>query len=234
MTIKKIRYWRSALLLSLLVAIPLSATAEHPQVLRVGLMDFPPYYAPANNNQAEGELIDLLEQVMTKIDQEWTPVFYEVPQLLQNVVQGESDIAMLIRHPMLEKSALYGQRPIGRLVMQAYHRPEQARVSSFTDLEGKSLILLRAYGYGGLVNKLLKPDSTITPIFATTRAQAFQWLQQGKGDYLLDYLGPATAALNSLKHHDIKGDTVLDKNVYFVLSGKLAHAKELLKKGKSV
>ncbi|MEH6625362.1 MAG: hypothetical protein V7739_02880 [Motiliproteus sp.] len=227
-TINIIRRWRSALLLSLLIVVTLPASAENPDVLRVGLMDFPPYYSPSKEQGAEGELVDLLNEVMTELGETWAPQFYEVPQLLHNIVHGDSDIAMLINHPMLEKNALYGRHPIGRLIMQAYHLPQQTSVSSLAELKGKSVILLRGYGYGGLANKLLQPDSAILPIFASSRMQAFHWLQQGKGDYILDYVGPANAALAALDQHDIHGDTVLDKNVYFIISGKLTNAKELL------
>ncbi|MCW8885831.1 MAG: transporter substrate-binding domain-containing protein [Motiliproteus sp.] len=197
-------------------------------VIRVGMMDFPPYYSLSKDNLVEGELVDLLNRVMIEMDQRWTPQFFEVPHLLTNLTEGKTDLAMLIRHPLLEQKALYGKRPVGRLILKAYRRDSNPAAQSLESLRGKRLILLRGYGYGGLVNKLIDAKNGRSPLFASNRKQALQWLQAEKGDYLLDYQGPASTALKNLGYSKITGDTVLDKNIYFVLSGRLANAPSIM------
>ena len=176
----------------------------------------------------EGQLVDLLEQVMDHMDQRWTPQFFEVPHLLTNIAEGKTDLAMLIRHPLLEQKAIYGKLPVGRLILKAYRHPSKPSASTLESLQGKRIILLRGYGYGGMVNKLIDSNKGKPPLFASNREQALQWLTEGKADYLLDYKGPASAAIKKMGYKDISGDTVIDKNIYFVLSGKLVNADSLM------
>ena len=162
-----IRFWRNKIFVSLLIGvISFAVNADNTSTLKVGLLDFPPYYVQSADQPPSGELVELLSDIMSRLDRKWHARFYPTPRLLSHIVEGKLDLTMLIRHPLLSEKALYGQKPVGRLVLNAYHRASSPAVNDISELKRSRLILIRGYGYGGLIAQLMSIEGKGQRAFA--------------------------------------------------------------------
>lgn len=204
------------------------ACSEPP--LRVALFNFPPFYELGADEIPRGTLVELLDRVVAEAGCGWTHRHYDTAaQLLESLVSGDADLALVIRHPLLEKRATFGTRPVARLRLKTYNLAGVPAVSTLTELRGRRLIVIRGYGYGGLINKLLDPESGITLVVVKNHQEAFEQLLAGRGDYLLDYQGPAAQTLEKVAI-PVESTLLVSKDVYFVLSPQLSNPEALLHK----
>lgn len=213
-------------ILTLLVGLPLQA--ETPAPVRVGLFDMPPHYSQNVEGKAVGELITTLDHVMTHLGYRWEPAFMTVPELLKAAVDGEVDLLMLVKHPMLEEMALYAKQPMGKLTMLAFHPPQLPSISSLADLRGHQVAVIRGYGYGGMLNQLLSPDNGLRITMVENHLAGMQLLAESEADYLLGYRKPGEAALAQLELQGIQSDLLNEKPVFFVVSKQAQQERSLL------
>lgn len=212
-----------------LAALAFSTSAQAEQApFRVGLFNMPPFYSQSPSGQPEGELIEVLNKVMAHLGYRWQPKFMPVPQALREVVNGEVDLLMIIRHPMVEGRAIYGDEPMSSMDLLAFHRQDSAVVSDVSGLRGYRVALLRGYGYGGLLNQLLAPSSDLKIHMVEDHRDAFSLLESKQVDYVLNYLAPGVRTLTQMGLQNIESDLLQKKNVYFVLSSKVAEGARLM------
>lgn len=203
-----------------LAGFPASAHSCNINPIRVGLFEFPPFYSEREKGVPEGILIDELDQVMTQLDCRWEGRFDPTGKLLERLINGETDLLMVIQHPLLLERASYSQNPVGELRLNSYWIGNKPAISSIKDLRGHKVIVIRGYGYGGMFRQLTDPSSKIKLKMATDHFRAFEMLQQGKGDYLLGYQRPANSALKQLTIEGLASRSVKNWDIYFVLSPK--------------
>ncbi|WP_421862409.1 substrate-binding periplasmic protein [Motiliproteus sp.] len=209
-----------ALLLLGLSSLPTSAIACGSNPIRVGFFEFPPFYSETETGDAEGILIDELDRVMTKLGCRWQGRFDPTGKLLERHINGETDLLMLIQHPLLLERARYSLNPVGNLQLNSYWIGDKPPVSSLKDLQGKRVIVIRGYGYGGLFRQLSDPANQIKLQMAKDHRHAFELLSQQQGDYMLGYRRPAEAALLEAPVDQLGVQNVKDWDIYFVLSPK--------------
>ncbi len=214
-------------LVTLLLFNSIAASAEQPPI-RVGLFNMPPFYSQNDAGNAEGMLIDTLNQVMKRLGYRWKAEFMPVPQALKNVIHGKVDLLMIIRHPMVEGKAIYGRKPMDSMNLLAFHRSQHPDVSDIKGLRDRRVALIRGYGYGGLLNQLLAPGNGIQIRIAEDHTDAFQQLAAGRADYVLDYLKPGNQTIRELGFSDILSSQVQKKDIYFVVSRHMARGEELM------
>jgi len=196
---------------------------------RIALHEFPPFYFKASDGSAQGKLVQLITQVMTRLGCQWSSEFLPVPRLLANISNGSSDIAMIIRHPQLENRAYYGNVPVGELVLKLFHQPDQAPISDLTAIpKGSRVIVRRGYGFSGLINHLLRPESGLQLVLAESHQQAVEQLRDRQGEYLLNYDGPTTELLERNGMYHITGEQVATWPIYLLLSGRINDGQSLI------
>ncbi|WP_207060967.1 hypothetical protein [Motiliproteus sp. SC1-56] len=209
--------------------LPLSGQACALGSVNVGLFDFPPYYHQTDDARPEGQLVDLFDHVMGQVGCPWQARFFDsVPRLLEAMTSGSTQIAMLIHHPLLERHALFGTRSLAPLVLNTYHLPDRSAAMHLNDLRNRRLILIRGYGYGGLVDTLLDPENGITAVIAESHRDGFKRLQANQGDYLLNYEGPATETRNAMGLYHVEHSALRTWDVVFVISRQVPQANKRL------
>ena len=230
--------WKSAFLglVSVLAVIgwtetSFAASERRPEVtgasLEFGYVEFPPFFFTAENGQADGLLIRLAGEVFRKLDQPWHAAAYPATRLMENVNKGITQTTMLIRHPTLDDTAIYGQTPVATIRLRAYWRGDKAPIKSKQDIAGKSVIILRGYGYSGWIKFIKNPKNNIRYNIADSHRSAFEMLQKGRADYVLDYHSPATQALSQMDIPSPNNSLVQEFDVFFIVSGEVPGAKAL-------
>jgi len=213
-------------MLCALLTLVAAARADEP--VRVGLFEMPPYYSQDGEGHPTGELIDTLNRVMAELGYRWQGQFMPVPQALQGIVQGELDLLMIIRHPLVEGKAQYARSPMGSMALMAFHRDTRPDIDRIQQLRGQRVAILRGYGYGGMLNQLLDPGNGLQITIADDHLDAFRRLDTDAVDYVLDYRKPGWRTIEQLKPAGIIGNLLNEKPIYFVVSNRAAQERRLL------
>ena len=183
--------------------------------VEIGYIEFPPFFFTGADGEAKGDLIELAKKRLEKTGRKWRTAAYPAARLMENVRQGRTDVAMLIRHPRLNDAAWYGETPITSIELRAYSIGERPPVKHWSDLKGRSVVLLRGYGYSGWILPITDPKNDISYSFADGHEAAFSMLSRNRADYLLDYRKPAEDALKSTKIAGLQHQMVTKFNVFF-------------------
>lgn len=222
------------LLLSLLLALPAQATCPLPNA-RIALHEFPPFYSQESDGTAHGSLVELISKTMDQLGCQWTTEFLPVPRLLAQISDGNADLAMIIHHPALQKRAYYGQVPVGKLVLKLFHQPNVPPIDHLSDIPlGTKVIVRRGYGYSGIIDQLLRPESGLQLVLADSHQESVALLQERKGAYLLNYEGPTSQILDQNGLYHISGEVIDSWPIYLVLSGRVHRGKEVIQQLDSV
>jgi len=216
-----------ALVLAIVCSSGIANAAPKENSLEVGYLEFPPFFYTSSDGQAEGTLIRLAEKVFAKMGRAWHPAAYPAARLMENVKKGRTDVVMLIKNATLANDTIYGKEAIATIRLRAYWRGKKEPITSASDMVGKSAILLRGFSYSGLVDFFKDPANKVRYSIADGHVNAFEMLRIGRGDYVLDYVSPATKALEKVKIEDISSSLVQEFDVYFIVSKKTPNAEVL-------
>lgn len=186
--------------------------------IRVALFDFAPFYGPDAKGHPEGFLVDQWQQVMTQLGCQWQAEFYTVPQLLENIILGKSDLTLLIRHPQLNGRTDYSHNAISQIELNIYFRPDVEPVTRIEQLANKRVIVIRGYGYGGLFTKLIDPAMATQIHIASDHQAGLEMLRSGRGDYLLGYQQATARALLKVSVNDLQNRHLQTWHLHVVAS----------------
>ncbi len=214
--------------LALWLLLGLSGNTSADNKIRVGIHDFPPFSYVDQQGQPKGLVLDMLGRLMKHNQRAWEVNSRQLDSLLPDLFNGNTDLAMIIQHPILARKATYGSIPIGRVVMKSYRLANREPISHLEGFAGTRLIVLRGFGYGGAIEYFLDPDSGVSLVVAPDHLRAFEMLSREEGDYLLNYLGPANEVLRTLSNTQIVSETIKTEDIYFVVSPRIADPQSLL------
>ncbi|WP_135081559.1 hypothetical protein [Terasakiella sp. SH-1] len=211
----------------LCISLPVSAQEQ----LRFGYIEFAPAFYTSPTGQPKGDLIKTFGKIAQKAGFYWTAKSYPTPRLLRNLQTGDVDVTMLVRHPLFENAALMGDLPVGKIRLRAYRKPDQVAVTKLTDLQGKSIITILGYGYGGQIKYIDDPANRIEKYAVLDHGLAVKMLLNGRADYLLDYVGPVQTAMEHLKINpaQVQGDVIQDSDVFLIVSKSVSNPEQLLR-----
>lgn len=186
--------------------------------IRVALFNFAPFYDQDAEGQPEGLLVDQWQQLMTQLGCHWQGEFFSVPQLLENILLGKSDLALIIHHPMLNDRSDYSNNTLIKIALNIYFLADVEPVTRIEQLAKKRVILIRGYGYGGLISKLIDPAMAIEIHIAENHQAGLEMLRSGRGDYLLGYQQATEQALIKVLIYDLQHSPLQRWNTHVVVS----------------
>lgn len=199
--------------------------------LKLGYIEFPPYTFTDESGKPAGLFIDLAKKVYPAAGYDFTAVSYPVRRLASYIGSGDLDIWMGLKTlPEFEGKSYVGKSVIGELVLRAYSRGKKPPISSQNDLNGKSIIVMRGYSYGGWITYIEDPKNKINHIKANKHDAAFNMLLAGRADYLLDYKDPSDTALQKIRIPDLSFNQISALPCYFVVSKKLPDGQDIVDK----
>ena len=174
-----------------------------------------------------GKAIELIAAILERAGLPYEIKCYPGARLMANLRDGSSHVAMLIRHPDIVESVIYGQQPMAFLQLDGFRQAQTPPLGSIENTRGKAVILLRGYGYGGWIDFFKDPANRLSPSYADSRAAAFKMLTSGHGEYLIDYADPAAVALGD-NGAGLRVEPLARLPTYFLVSRKAPDAERLL------
>ncbi|GAA3975078.1 transporter substrate-binding domain-containing protein [Allohahella marinimesophila] len=204
------------------------AASEPP--LTLGFVEFPPASYVDDAGQPAGHLLDLGQRALERAGYRWKAKHYPANRLAAYLGTGDVDLFLGITTiPGFKGNILAGEMTIARIELRAYSKGEAPAVQRWEDLQGKIVIVLRGYSYGGWINRIKDPSTGISALEVDDHAQALKVLNLGRGDILLDYAGPVDAALKQVEVPDLHSTLISLLECKFIVSRKTPRAKRLLR-----
>ena len=220
-----VRYrWFLALFLGFSVQ---ALAAEALPELKVGVMDFPPFYEVVPNRPVRGVLLAPIDQLMREAGLSYRLNGYPAKRLYRNLATGESDFFIGIKGvPEYEGKVYMSPSPINVIQLQLYRLPQTPALAGLPALTGKPLIVIRGYGYAGLLSKIKALQPAVELHEANDHKQALQMLRAGRGDYLLDYSLPVDySQLQLEKPVTMEAMLIKQLELHLLVSKKTPHAQ---------
>lgn len=206
------------------------ARGEAP-ALKAGVLDFPPYYIVKNENDVRGSLAEVIRKVLGRAGYTYVLNGYPPKRLYKNIADGTVHVWLGVGGvPDYEGKVLYSDIKVEEIEVRLYTLDGKPLLKSIEDLKGRTVILQRGYGYGGMVSFLEDPRNKITPDYTDGHELAFKKLLKGRADYLLDYRQPAEALIRKERIGGVKSSSMKTLGVYFIISKKTPDAENILKK----
>jgi polar amino acid transport system substrate-binding protein len=215
-----------AFTLALALASAGSEAAAAP--IKVGCVEFPPLTYTDASGRPAGKAIELVETILRRAGLPYEITCYPGARLMASLRDGSAHVAMLIRHPDIVPSVVYGRLPMAYLELDAYRLDMTPPLGGIEQTRGRSVILLRGYGYGGWVDFFKDPANGLKLSYADSRAAAFKMLANRHGDYLIDYADPAALALGDHALPNLQTEHLARLETYFLVSKQVPDAVDLL------
>lgn len=205
-----------------------AAAAIAAQPVKVGCVEFPPLSYTDESGRAAGRAMDLLAAILDRAGIPWQAKCYPGARLMASLRDGTADVAMLIRHPDITDAVLYGRLPMAYLDLDGYRLASRPPLGGIENTRGKSIILLRGYGYGGWIDFFKDAANGIQISYADSHPAALRMLASGHGDYLVDYREPAAKAVAETAEPELQRELLTRLETYFLVSKKAPNAERLL------
>ncbi len=219
---------RLVLALSLCLAVPIQGETR---ILKAGVLDFPPYYIVKSENDVTGSLADVIRRVLDRAGFQYVLNGYPPKRLYKNLADGTTQVWLGVSGvPEYEGKVLYSNIKVEEIEVRLYTLEGKPLLKSLENLKGKTVIIQRGYGYGGIITFLEDPRNSITADYTDGHDLAFRKLLKGRADYLLDYRQPAEALIRKERFSGVKSSPIKTIGVYFIVSKKAPDAENLLKK----
>lgn len=197
--------------------------------LKIAYIEFPPATFSNDKEEPDGYVMNIMKTVVKEAGYHYTARPYPANRLIHNMIAGEADffvgVSSLIQ---LTEHIIIGKETITNIYFRSYFLDDFGPILRKQDLLGKRVIIMRGYSYNGWANYIKSPQNNIQYFEADSHSQGLDALQNGRGDILLDYQGPATIALEEAGLSNIKKGNAFNQPLYFVVSKKAPHAQQLV------
>ncbi|MFL0802701.1 MAG: transporter substrate-binding domain-containing protein [Agarilytica sp.] len=218
------------LLLFVMITI-VSLDSHSSETLRVGFVEFPPFYYTDENGKAQGHITELTKQIATKAGFEVSFHSYPPKRLAKNLVAGDVDFWVgLATLENFSGNTEISSMPVVSEVLRAYSTKPMPEIKRKSDLNGRHVIVLLGYSYGDWFDYIKDPQNNITHESAIKHDQALRMLLSHRVDYLLDYQLPINLALANMETPKLYYHDVFSIEGHIVVSKKLPNAKQILRR----
>jgi len=214
---------------------PLAAPAQQPKPMlqiEYGYPEQPPFAYTDEHGQAAGHYVRFLKEMFKRAGMPWRATAYPAPRLMYNLEQGDAvNFSVLVYNPKLDACCIWGQLPVWYDELKVYHIGDKAPIRRKGELNGKEIITLSGFAYGGLITYINDPANHIRTQPAGSHEAAFEMLEAGRADYLLNYASPSEyQVLSKRKIANLKSETIEVVNRYFVISKSYPDAARMLER----
>lgn len=173
-------------------------------------------------------LLNLAEVLFGEAGMVWTSRAYPAKRLFTHLKDGAIPFTMLVRASSLEACCLFSSNPVTSTELRIFRFPQMPPIATKEDLIGKRVITIRGYSYGSLGKFMRNAANNVAVQEAKSHVAAFQLFERGRGDYVIDYTGPAEEVLARRPINDITSDVYTRLNVYLVLNKTYPDAAALM------
>lgn len=180
------------------------------------------------NGDPENPLLRLAAAIFDKTGIPWHSRRYPAERMFNYLNDGTAEFSMLVKAPSLSVCCLVSRQPVVGSELRVYYLADKPPIKTREDLIGKRVITIRGYSYGDLRTYLSDPANAVVINPAVKHDAAFAMLEAGRGDYLLDYIGPAHEVLSGHPIPAIRSTPLSALDVYLVLAKTYPDAKNVM------
>lgn len=217
--------------LSIYLFLSVSTIYSQESEIRIGVLNFQPFYVFEKNQEPSGIFIDYLKAALNRCNLSYSIKGYPPKRLYKYLAEGEADIFLGVKGvPELEGNVLYSNDKITQIDLRVYSRQDITPIINKEDFKGKSILTIRGYSYGGFIKYLEDPANKIVTDMTNSHELAFKKLQAKRADYLLDYSAPSNKALKAVGITSIDSHSILLLDIVLIVSKKTPNAQNLLNK----
>jgi len=230
------RHLRQALVLSLFTLALLStpATLSHAAdssapPIEYGYPDVSVWTTKRNTEgQLENPLLKLADVIFGKAGIKWQSKPYPARRLFKHLKEGAIPFTMLVRASSLKECCLFSTKPVTSTELRVYRKESTASIKAKEDFIGKRVITIRGYSYGSLGKFIRDKNNKVSIQEANGHDAAFELFERNRGDYIIDYTGPAAEVLEARPISDVTSDIFKQLDVFLVLSKSYPNAQKVL------
>jgi polar amino acid transport system substrate-binding protein len=210
----------------------LSRSSENGVIdIKVGILSFPPFYIIHPDQSVSGVLVDIMEKTLQRTGLSYQVAEYPTKRLYNNLGTGETDLFLGIKGPLeYDKNVLYSDVAVSQIQMRIYAKGKTPLPKTKEDIKGHSIITIRGYSYGGLVNYFVDPSNNIAMTSTSEHRSSFLMLKNNRADYLINYKHPSETVLKDLKISELKYTNYYAANVHFIVSKANPNALKIMAK----
>lgn len=218
---------------TLLVSVlspPLRA-AEPPREIEYAYPDQSVWTIRVNaKGELENPLLRLAGALFSRAGMAWHAKPYPAARMFSYLADGSAEFSMLVRAPQLAECCLFSKAPVASTELRVYRLGDTPAVRTKQDLVGKKVIIIRGYSYAGLLPFFSDPANRVSVNATIKHDAAFAMLEAGRGDYVLDYTGPAQEVLADHAIAGIRNDVLSTLDVHLVLNKSFPDAEAVMAK----
>lgn len=207
-----------------------NATALNASTIEFGMFDMPPFYNVKDGVPTGGICYDIMINMLEKAKIPFVAKVYPAPRLYANLVSGKTDVFIGIKDvPVYKDKVLYGATPVSQAELGVYSIGSSP-IKTKMDLVGKSVIVVRGYGYGGMIEFLKDPLNKVQLSDASTHESALKMLKMKRGEYLLDYTATINDILKKEPYPQITYSVLNSVPLYLIVSKSTLGGEQILTK----
>ncbi len=208
-------------------------TPAFSQTLKIGYVEFPPMTYTDQNGQPAGFIMDIAAKSLKKAGFEWTAVSLPAKRMAKSLATGQIQLWVgLATMPHFDGTTHVGKTVVEKLILRAYTIGNSPPIRNKQDLQGKTILLLRGYSYGGWSTFIKNPANKIQYLELDSHEKAFNRLEKLSkripNTYLLDYKHPSDIILRKQNLPDIQFNQISSLDMHFVVTRKMDGAKGVL------
>ena len=171
-----------------------------------------------DKGEPDNPLFRLAEVLFSRAGIPWHGKGYPAARMFDYLKDGTAQFSMLVDAPALSECCLVSRKPVATAEVHVHRFATTPPVASREDLVGKSVITIRGYSYGGLAGFLADPRNRVEHSVAARHDAAFSMMEAGRGNYLVDYAGPAAEVLAARPVPGLVHDVLARQDVFLVLA----------------
>lgn len=200
------------------------------RTLKIAYIDFPPFYSQDSEGRAQGFLSERVASIAKEAGFEIEMNLRPAKRMIHEIVQGDLDVWMgASGFPEFKDTTWIGKNIFTVLELKAYSLENPTMIQKKEDLNGKKIILMSGYSYGGWISYIQDSKNKISITEARTTDQALRLLQnKNRGDILLHYTIPVDYELQKNPMPNIKSTTVTKVDTHIVVSKKIKDSEQIL------
>lgn len=171
------------------LAQTISVAAASQRTLLISGPPFPTGWMYLENGKVGGLRLEFFDKIARHAGYQWKGELYPAKRLMESIIHGKVDLSMLVLNPLLDKPehVLTSREPVYTENLNLYGQKGTPPVQYRSDLQGKEIVVMRGYGYGGFKTWLDAPENNVKQYEADSFASAIQMLLRRDLDYALLY-----------------------------------------------
>lgn len=221
--------FKFSIFIFLFFSISVHSATYKEEALTVGYVEFPPLSYTNADGKADGSLIHLATKLLNTSGHQYKFIALPSKRVMAYLPTGVIDLWIGIdTHEKLRDFAIVGKQIISKIKLNIYSTNIQNKVV-LADLNNKSVIIIRGFNYGGILNYLNNQDNKITTFITNTHHSAFNMLLAKRSPYMIAYEAPVNIELEKQKIN-LHSSEIFELPLYLTISKKTPNAEALLKR----